>query len=116
CPDLKGLKTEVAEFVQFAVTGHFTWARPVRLRKGSTGNRCTAGFRSGVCPLWVIRVGPTQSTASPDVRFSNRPFGVKHLQTIHLCGFDVARGLALLFGMGTKALPSWDSKMRWNNL
>jgi hypothetical protein len=50
------------------------------------------------------------------VRFSNRPFGVKHFQTIHLCGFDVARGLALLFGIGTKALPSWDSKMRWNNL
>src|SRR6516225_12470126 len=50
------------------------------------------------------------------VRFSNRPFGVKHFQTIHLCGVDVARGLALLFGIGTKALPSWDSKMRWNNL
>src|SRR5262249_54345346 len=23
---------------------------------------------------------------------------------------------ALLFGLGTKALPSWDSKTRWNNL
>jgi hypothetical protein len=23
------------------------------------------------------------------VRFSNRPFGVKRFQTIHLCGFDV---------------------------
>jgi len=22
----------------------------------------------------------------------------------------------LLFGIGTKALPSWDSKTRWNNL
>src|SRR4029450_10691421 len=54
CPDLKGLKTEVAEFVQSAVTGHFTWARPVCVRKGSTGNRCTEGFRSGVCPLWVL--------------------------------------------------------------
>ena len=42
--------------------------------------------------------------ASLDVRFSNRPFGVKHFQTIHLCGVDVARGLALLFGIGTKAL------------
>jgi hypothetical protein len=48
--------------------------------------------------------------------FSNRPFGVKRFQTIHLCGFDVAHGLALLFGLGTKALPSWDSKTRWNNL
>jgi len=53
---------------------------------------------------------------SLNVRFSNRPFGVKHFQTIHLCVVDVARGLALLFGIGTKALPSWDSKMRWNNL
>src|SRR5262249_5651058 len=25
-------------------------------------------------------------------------------------------GLSLLFGLGTKALPSWDSKTRWNNL
>src|SRR5476649_753518 len=51
-----------------------------------------------------------------DVRFSNRPFGVKHFQTIHHYSVDVARGLVLLFGIGTKALPSWDSKTRWNNL
>jgi hypothetical protein len=38
------------------------------------------------------------------VRFSNRPFGVKRFQTIHRCGVDVAHGLALLFGIGTKAL------------
>jgi hypothetical protein len=41
---------------------------------------------------------------------------VKRFQTIHLCGVDVARGPALLFGLGTKALPSWDSRIRWNNL
>src|SRR5436305_9527707 len=29
---------------------------------------------------------------------------------------DVTRGLVLLFGIGTKALPSWDSKTRRNNL
>jgi hypothetical protein len=29
---------------------------------------------------------------------------------------DVAHGLVLLFGIGTKALPSWDSKTRRNNL
>jgi hypothetical protein len=51
-----------------------------------------------------------------NVRFSNRPFGVKRFQTIHHYGVDVARGLALLFGIGTKALPSWDTKTRWNNL
>ncbi len=48
--------------------------------------------------------------------FSNRPFGVKHFQTIHRCVVDVAHGLALLFGIGVKALPSWDSKTRRNNL
>jgi hypothetical protein len=39
-----------------------------------------------------------------NVRFSNRPFGVKHFQTIHHCAVDVARRLALLFGIGTQAL------------
>src|SRR4051812_14615377 len=29
---------------------------------------------------------------------------------------DVAHGLVLLFGIGAKALPSWDSKTRRNNL
>src|SRR6266481_8220750 len=52
----------------------------------------------------------------PNVRFSNRPFGVKRFQTIHDHSVDVARGLVLLFGIGTKALPSSDSKTRWNNL
>src|SRR5258705_2645787 len=51
------------------------------------------------------------------VCFSNRPFGVKRFQAIHHhCGVDVAHGLVLLFGIGTKALPSWDSKTRRNNL
>src|SRR5664279_5698139 len=50
------------------------------------------------------------------VRFSNRPFWVKRFQTMHHCSVDVARGLVLLFGIGTKALPSWDSKTRRNNL
>src|SRR5450756_2561923 len=49
-------------------------------------------------------------------RFSNRPVGVKHFQTIHHHSVDVARGLVLLFGIGTRALPSWDSKTRRNNL
>jgi hypothetical protein len=35
------------------------------------------------------------------VRFSNRPFGVKHFQTIRRCSIDVAHGLVLLFGIGT---------------
>ncbi|MGA8693070.1 MAG: hypothetical protein WB689_04355, partial [Xanthobacteraceae bacterium] len=51
-----------------------------------------------------------------DVCFSNRPGGVKRFQTIHDCGVDVTRGLVLLFGIGAKALPSWDSRTRWNDL
>ena len=51
-----------------------------------------------------------------DVRFSNRPFGVKRFQTIRRCSVDVTHGLVLLFGIGTKALPLWDSRTRWNNL
>src|SRR3954466_5511848 len=53
---------------------------------------------------------------SNDVRFSNRPFGVKHFQTVHHCSVDVAHGLALLFGIGTRAVPSWDPRTRRNNL
>src|ERR1017187_840806 len=51
-----------------------------------------------------------------NVCFSNRPFGVKRFQTIHHCSVDVAHGLALLFGIGTRALPLWDSRTRRNNL
>jgi hypothetical protein len=42
------------------------------------------------------------NSAGANVRFSNRPVGVKHFQTIHYCSFDVARGLVLLFGIGTR--------------
>src|SRR5438045_1213574 len=85
-----------------------TWLHPNASLKKSDSS-CTAGavhtwpfsdFRQ--CPLFG--------------RFSNRPFGVKRFQTIHHCGVDVSRGLVLLFGIGTRALPSWDSKTRRNNL
>src|SRR6476659_6918557 len=46
----------------------------------------------------------------------HRLFEVKHFQTIRHCNVDVAHGLALLFGIGTRALPSWDPRTRWNNL
>jgi len=51
-----------------------------------------------------------------DVCFSNRPVGVKRFQAIRYCGVDVARGLVLLYGLGARALPSWDPRTRWNNL
>ena len=52
--------------------------------------------------LRVNRYRPRFASGRPDVRFSNRPFGVKHFQTIHRYSVDVARGLVLLFGIGTK--------------
>src|SRR6266513_2220373 len=36
------------------------------------------------------------------VSFSNRPFRVKRFQTIHHYSVDVAHGLVLLFGIGTR--------------
>ena len=36
------------------------------------------------------------------VCFSNRPVEVRRVQTIHYHSVDVARGLAFLFGIGTK--------------
>jgi hypothetical protein len=51
-----------------------------------------------------------------DIRFSNRPVGVKRFQTIHRYSVDVTRRLVLPFGIGTEALPSWDSRTRRNNL
>ena len=65
-----------------------------------------------------IVTSPPQHIAPPRIlsRFSNRPFEVKRFQTIRHWHVDVARGLALLFGIGTRALPSWDPRTRRNNL
>src|SRR5262249_34802615 len=65
-------------------------------------DRCGSIASAGRCPLHV--------------RFSNRPIEVKRFQTTHRRGVDVSHGLVLLFGIGTKALPSWDSRTKWNNL
>jgi hypothetical protein len=92
--------------------------------------KCPLWVRSGHfaeslrCPLYPrngatdVRFGskPDIAAHSCDVRFSNRPVGVKRFQTHHDCGVDVTCGLALLFGLGAKALPSWDSRTRWDNL
>ena len=77
------------------------------------GQKRTSASRSGMSalPLKADMLG-----VSIDVRFSNRPVGVKRYQTVHCYGVDVAHGLVLLFGIGTWALPSWDSRTRRNNL
>src|SRR6516164_8830956 len=72
--------------------------------------------RSGIAPTneREDQTRPRQLIA--DVCFSNRPIGVKRFQAIQHCGLDVAHGLVLLYGLGAKALPSWDPRTRWNNL
>jgi len=50
-----------------------------------------------------------------DVRFSNRPVGVKRFQA-STASFDAARRLVLLSGIGAKALPLWDPRMRRSHL
>ena len=54
----------------------------------------------------MTEIGDAQSypRCAANVRFSNRPFGVKRFQTIHHYSVDVAHGLVLLYGIGTKAL------------
>jgi hypothetical protein len=62
------------------------WLAPYRIGEAQSGLlRCGISTRlmSGWGSDAVIRRCPR------NVRFSNRPFGVKHFQTIHLCGFDV---------------------------
>jgi len=73
--------------------------RPIGVKRFQTTHHCSVDVARGLVLL-----------------FSNRPIGVKRFQTTHHCSVDVARGLVLLFGIGTKALPSWDSRTRWNNL
>jgi len=68
------------------------------------------------CPYGAVRVEISSMLSTSHVCFSNRPFGVKRFQAVHHHSVDVARGLVLLFGIGTKALPVWDSKTRRNNL
>jgi hypothetical protein len=55
-------------------------------------------------------------SSAANVRFSNRPVRVKRFQTAHQDSFDVTREHTLLFGIGTEALPPWDSKIRRNDL
>jgi hypothetical protein len=57
-----------------------------------------------VLPIQQNRPLATDIVMQQNVGFSNRPFRVKRFQTIHRYSVDVAHGLVLLFGIGTKAL------------
>ena len=52
----------------------------------------------------LVIVAQLTGKADANDGFSNRPFGVKRFQTIRHHSVDVAHGLVLLFGIGTKAL------------
>jgi hypothetical protein len=69
-------------------------------------------------PAGLARSRRFRMSALRSLLFSNRPSGSStfrlstlsgypHFQAIHHSSVDVAHGLALLFGLGTKALPSW---------
>jgi hypothetical protein len=51
--------------------------------------------------ITIFTVFYLSTQGGTDVHFSNRPVGVKRFQTIHDRGVGVARGLALLYGIGT---------------
>jgi hypothetical protein len=61
----------------------------------------------------VLHKGVGMRGRQLNVPFSNRPLSSTS-RLSHRSSVDVARGLSLLFG--PKALSSWDSKPRWNNL
>src|SRR6516165_2719703 len=71
---------------------------------------------SNTRPDTLVRDHRLQSHAFPLQRTAGPYIGVKRFQAIHGSGGNVARGLVLLYGLGARALPSWDPRTRWNNL
>ncbi len=99
------------------------WSSPISSgRRGAGGERAAAFTETMIAARQRVHqaldaAGPEFGGLLLDVCFSNRRFGVKHFQTIHHhCSVDVTHGLVLLFGIGTRALPSWDSRTRRHNL
>src|SRR6266566_1150968 len=87
-----------------AATEKGTSARPagssaLRYANHAIGGSGRVGCLSSLCRSWhECDIARSQM----DVRFSNRPFRVKRFQTIHQYSVDVAHGLVLLFGIGTR--------------
>ena len=73
-------------------------------------NLTTAKALDLTVPPTLLSAPTRSSNEWLNVRFSNRPVGVKRFQTVHDHSVDVTHGLVLLFGIGTWALPSWDSE------
>jgi hypothetical protein len=80
----------------------------------------TAAHNNFVCSvselLLVGFIDSSRTAKTNHFQAGDTSIKVKHFQAIRHLSVDVAHGLALLFELGTQALPSWDSKMRWNNL
>ena len=79
------------------------------------------GQRHGTCRSLMAHSGHSRHrnnlSASLIGRFGSSTFkpSTTTFQTIHHCSVDVACGLVLLFGIGARALPLWDSRTRRNN-
>jgi hypothetical protein len=64
-----------------------------------------------LAPLLSIN-SPMRPCTEPDNAQTQR----REYRDIDHCINHVTHGLVLLFGIGTRVLPSWDSKTRWINL
>src|SRR3974377_1159744 len=71
---------------------------------------------SNTRPDTLVRDHRLQSHDFPLQRTAGPYIGVKRFQTFPDRGVAITRGLVLLYGIGTQALASWDSKTRWNDL
>ena len=71
----------------------------------------TKADNGGVCPGGGLSASLIGRSGSSTFKPSTTTF-----QTVHHYSVDVARGLVLLFGIGARAVPSWDSRTRRNNL
>jgi hypothetical protein len=69
---------------------------PVRDGRAISAPRVRKPILSGQIAILEGRSSRTLPTSQADVRFSNRPFGVKRFQTFHHCSVDVAHRLASL--------------------
>ena len=68
--------------------------RPVAMSASLIGRLGSSAFRLSATTVSMSLTG--------SCFFSNRPFGVKRFQTIRHYSVDVAHGLVLLFGIGTR--------------
>src|ERR1035438_9791968 len=90
--------------------------------KRSTQNLQLSTSWAGRLPHLMAHSGQSRHcnilVASLIGRFESSTFkpSTTTFQTIHHFSVDVAHGLVLLFGIGARALPLWDSRTRWNNL